>query len=138
LGEDVLRRFPDWPQKLHEAVEAARARPFDWSKHDCALFAADVVLAITGKDFAAHDRGNYDSDVAALRLIHSRGGMVPMITAMLGEPVSVLRARRGDVVMYRSELGPSLGICLDSKCAFTGPTGLVFKPRKECELAWHV
>jgi hypothetical protein len=93
---------------------------------------------MTGKDLAAHGRGQYDSDVSALRLIHSHGGMVQMVTAVLGEPVSVLRAHRGDVVMYRGELGQSLGICLDAKCAFTGHTGLVFKKRKECELAWHV
>jgi hypothetical protein len=93
---------------------------------------------MTGKDLAAHGRGQYDSDVSALRLIHNYGGMVPMVSAFLGEPVPVLRAHRGDVVMYSTELGPSLGICLDTKCAFTGPAGLVFKQRKECELAWHV
>jgi hypothetical protein len=138
VGQDVLRRFPDWPKRLHEAVEAARARPFQWGSHDCLLFAADVVRSMTGKDLAAHGRGQYDSDVSALRLIHNYGGMVPLVSKALGDPVPVLRAHRGDVVMYRSELGPSLGVCLGAQCAFTGPTGLVFKQRKECELAWRV
>jgi hypothetical protein len=138
VGQDFLRRFPDWPKRLAEAVEAARARPFAWGSHDCLLFAADVVRAMTGKDLAAHGRGQYDSDVSALRLIHNYGGMVPLVSKSLGDPVPVLRAHRGDVVMYRSELGPSLGVCLGAQCAFTGPTGLVFKQRKECELAWRV
>lgn len=138
MGEDLLRRFPDWPKRLDQAIEAGRSKPFVWGSHDCVLFAADVVLALTGEDLAAQWRGQYDSAETALRAIHKGGGLITMAADALGEPVPVLSARRGDVVLYRDERGPSLGICLDRKCAFTGVDGLTFKSLKECEQAWHV
>jgi hypothetical protein len=52
-----MKRYEDWPQRLVAAIEAARGRPFSWGAMDCCLFAADVVLAMTGVDYAAGFRG---------------------------------------------------------------------------------
>jgi hypothetical protein len=131
-----LKRFQDWPKRLDAAIEAARGRPFSWGGHDCALFAADVVNSISGKDFGAPWRGSYESAVQAMRRLRSHGGLPGLVTQLLGEPVNPEQARRGDVVLKRGE--PTLGICLGAKCAFTGLAGLVFVPLKECELVWHV
>jgi len=35
--------------------------PFEWGTHDCALFAAACVAAMTGMDFAETYRGKYNS-----------------------------------------------------------------------------
>ena len=133
-----LKRFEDWPRRLDAAIEGARKRPFSWGSHDCALFAADVVVALTGEDLAAYGRGHYDSAETALRMISAGGGLAAIATKALGEPVPVPQARRGDVVLRCGEHGPSLGICLGARCAFTGFEGLVFVPLNECEQAWHV
>ena len=133
-----LRRFEDWPRRLDAAIEAARERPFCWGENDCALFAADVVVALTGEDLAAYGRGQYDSAETARRMINAGGGLAVIATKALGEPIPVAQARRGDVVLRCGDHGPSLGICLGARCAFTGIEGLVFLNLKECEQAWHV
>jgi hypothetical protein len=129
-----LKRFQDWPKRLDAAIEDARKKSFAWGGHDCALFAADVVKAITGEDFAAPWRGRYESAVQAMRRLRPHGGLPGLVTQLLGEPVKPEQARRGDVVLKSG----ALGICLGAKCAFTGLDGLVFVTLKECELVWHV
>lgn len=133
-----MRRFEDWPKRLDAAIEAARAKPFCWGAHDCALFAADIVKAITGEDLASAWRETYCSALQATRALERDGGLISVANKALGNPVVPAQARRGDVVLRCGELGPSLGICLGAKCAFTGLDGLVFVPLRECEQAWHV
>lgn len=133
-----MKRFDDWPSRLDAAVEEARKRPFAWGVHDCALFAADMVLAVTGRDLASSWRGGYGSARQALRALRGHGGLAGVATKALGDPVSPAQAMRGDVVMTRTHQWPALGICLGAKAAFTGYEGLVFLPMKDCEQAWHV
>lgn len=132
------RRFADWPVRLATQIEAAHRRPFSWGSHDCALWAAAVVCELTGVDFAADYRGRYKSAQGAARVMARRGGLVTIANRALGEAVPVLQARRGDVVLACREGGPSLGICIDERAAFTGPDGLAFLKLTECEQAWHV
>jgi hypothetical protein len=133
-----LKRFEDWPARLDAAIDSARVKPFAWGGHDCALFAADVVLAITGKDFGAQWRGSYHSAAQAMRRLRPHGGLPGLVTKVLGDPVKTEQAMRGDVVLMCGEQGPTLGICLGANCAFTGLEGLVFVTLRECEQVWHV
>ena len=55
-------RRPDWPERLAVLVEARRHAPFVWGTHDCAMFAADAVLAQTDRDFLARWRGAYAAE----------------------------------------------------------------------------
>jgi hypothetical protein len=129
-----LKRFQDWPKRLDASIEDARKKSFAWGDHDCALFAADVVKAITGEDFGAPWRGRYESAVQAMRRLRPHGGLPGLVTQLLGDPVKPEQARRGDVVLKSG----ALGICLGAKCAFTGLDGLVFVTLIECEQTWHV
>ena len=131
-------RVHDWPERLALAVEAERQASFQWGVHDCCLFAADVVLAITGTDHAAIFRGRYDSEHGAMRLIAGHGSIEALITGLLGPAAHPSRAGRGDVVLADLALGPTLGICLGNECAFKAPEGLLFQPRAVAHLAWKV
>ena len=133
-----MTRRPDWPDRLEAAIEAARLRPFSWGEHDCAGFAADVVLAISGVDPMAALRGSYTTQHAAVRLMARGGGLANMTTAALGEPCAMGLVGRGDVVLACTPLGPSLGICLGVECAFVGPDGLVMLRRSRCEQGWRI
>lgn len=136
----MVKRFEDWPQRLAAAIEAARGRPFCWGAHDCALFAAEVVQALTGIDFAAEFRGRYASKAEAVGLLGERGGLEAVVTAVLGTPrPSPILAQRGDVVMVVTDEGHALGICNGAHAACAGREGgLVFKPMPEWRLAWEV
>lgn len=134
-----MRRVPDWPSRLAAAIEAARGRPFCWGAHDCLLFAAGVVQAITGVDPAAEWRGRYDSRASAVHHLATRGGMEAVVTVSLGSPRAyTVLAQRGDVVMVQTPDGPALGICNGADAACAGPLGLTFAPMTRWLRAWQV
>lgn len=59
-----MRRL-NWHQHLAQTLQAAMTRPFSWGEHDCCLFAADCVQAVTGVDVAADFRGTYTTPLGA-------------------------------------------------------------------------
>ena len=56
----------------------AMRREFSWGGHDCALFCADRVLAVTGVDPARRWRGSYHSEAGARAVIEAAGGLVAL------------------------------------------------------------
>lgn len=134
-------RAEDWPERLADCLEAARRKPFAWGKHDCVLFAADVVLAITGTDPAAGARGQYHDAAGARRWLGSRT-LADALVEVLGDPIRPAFAQRGDLVilgMERDRHWPeAAGVCLGERAAAPGDEGLIFLPMSEALLAWRV
>lgn len=134
-----MRRYPDWPERLAMAIEAARERPFAWGFHDCCLFAADVVRELTGEDLAAPFRGRYASRREAVALLGARGGLEAVLDAVLGPRRPTARlAHRGDVVLAQTDEGPAVGICCGYRAAFAGPHGLTFLKPAAWSASWRV
>lgn len=137
-----LRRFPDWPERLAAAVEKARTAEFRWGEHDCCLFAADVVHALTGHDYAASFRGRYDDGAGAAVLIASHGSLQALIEAVIGDPIPPSRARRGDVVLGTAPTPAgeedAIGICIGRLWAAPGQAGLRFLQMSICRAAWRI
>ena len=71
-----MPRLSNWTAPLIEYLAAAARRPFKPGHHDCALFAAGAVAAMTGTDFAAQWRGRYTTLRGGLRVIR-RAGATP-------------------------------------------------------------
>jgi len=69
---EQLTRFPDWAKRLNSYVSSVRSMPFNYGTLDCALFCADAVLAMTGRDLASGMRG-YTSYRDGLRIVRSLG-----------------------------------------------------------------
>lgn len=136
-------RYEDWPQRLEEAIAAARTRAFAYGTFDCALFAADCVQAMTGTDYAGELRG-YKSKLDAYRIVAAYGSLEGMITGLLGrEPKHPSQAMRGDVVLAeielaRGESGDCIGICVGQKCVFPQTVGVRLQPRAVARLAWSI
>jgi hypothetical protein len=140
-AESRRRRRSDWPERLADAVRAARSRPFVWGRHDCALFAFDCVLAMTGEDHLAAFRGRYRSAKGAVRALKRIGGvktLEELVAGILGAPGQAQTAQRGDLVLLDTEIGPALGVCLGARCAFAGPDGLAYAPTVAAREAWRV
>jgi hypothetical protein len=105
-----MTRLKDWPSRLAALVAAARARPFEWGTHDCCLWAADAVQALTGRDPAAKWRGTYSTEVGAFRVVLALGGL-PVIAALGGTEIPTALAITGDVGLVRWPDGVvSLGV----------------------------
>lgn len=140
----MLTRRHDWPARLRETVEAARRKPFAYGSHDCLLFAADAILAMTGVDLAAPVRGSYhDAEGAAAALAAFAGGgmieAVEKITAQHGiDRVAWAFAQRGDAVLVETTIGPALGICIAAHAAVAAPGGVAMVAMAEAMRAYRI
>lgn len=129
-------RFEDWPVRLDAEIEAARPRVFQWGEHDCLMFTARVVQALTGVDHAAAWRGKYETELGAARILKRLryADTAAAATDKLGPAIAVLLAQRGDVVTFDG----ALGICSGAHGVFVTPEGLTFVPLPQCVAAWRV
>lgn len=136
-------RRQDWPERLAELVEARRAEPFRWGAHDCCLFAADAVLALTGRDPAAAWRGRYATEAEAEAVLAEAGSLVETVAlacaaAGLPEIPAPAAARRGDLALINQGNQPAMGVVLGEAIAAPGPDGLACVPLDRAIRAWAV
>ena len=133
-------RRPDWETDLADYLISVRDKPHVYGKHDCMLFVAGAVQALTGNDFAKGHRGKYATADEAKEYLRSIG--FASVTAMLNKhlkkkPVSF--AQRGDVVMGKDGVP---GVAMGDYAFFVGQEGeqegLVRKPQSEWLKAWAV
>lgn len=136
----MVTRIESWPVALNHAVDTARHKPFCWGYHDCAQFAAGVVKAMTGVDFAASFRGRYRTRREAVAAIKAAGfrSLEDIATAKLGESIEPRLAQRGDVVLIHTPEGNALGICTGVLAVAPGPDGLTFVEPGGWRKAWRV
>ena len=136
-------RRHDWPERLAETVAMARERPFDWGEHDCALFAADCVAAVTGHDPGAWFRGRYSTEVGARRAIRrfcgERGVTAAFGDVLLGPRLaSINLAQRGDLVLAPTPTGPAFGVVMPRGAMVAGERGLVVYPLSASLVGWRI
>ena len=127
-----------WQIDFERFIAQRMAMPFAWGCNDCCTFAADGVLAITGHDVALPELRTHTTDLQAARLLKTHGGVAGIATAALGDPVPVLSARVGDVVLIDAGNGPTLAICNGGTCMAPGPQGLVHIGMDQAVMCWRV
>ena len=132
-------RLRDWQSRLDAAIREARARPFEWGRHDCALFAAGCVAALTGADPASDLRGRYTTETGAARVIKRLGGLEGIGDARLGPRVPVLCAQVGDVGLIEQDGRDMAAVCAGQHwlaAALEG--GLAVLPLAAARVVWRV
>lgn len=137
----MTARLENWPRLMNEHIANQMTSHFEWGVHDCLLFSASCVEAITGVDPAAKYRGTYSTALAAYRIMDTAGGIDHLIDSCMGEVRRPLAfAQRGDVVTMPDKKGRvAAGICLGNQCVFAGINGLQFINRCECDdQSWEV
>lgn len=119
-------RFEDWPTRLSRVCQEWAQVPHDWDGADCATFAAECALAITGVDFLDKIRGRYTTPIGAARVIKSEGfdSLEEMLSAHL-EACEVNQAGRGDVVLFDGEHGDFMAVVVGIFAVAPGAEGLV-------------
>lgn len=133
-------RTQTWRAALADHIDRCRAAPFVWGKHDCALFAAGAVKAMTGTDLARGLRGKYRSAGSAAVLIkkHGFGSLGDLVASRLPE-VAPAFAMRGDLAIIRDDDGlAALAVVLGAEVAAARDIGLSFVSRDRVERAFHV
>ena len=106
-----LVRKETWAADLTAYLATIASRPLVPGEHDCALFAAGAVEAMTGVDLAAEWRGTYDSLPKGMRRLKSAGhpDLASLLASLLPE-VPPAQAHPGDVVLLDGPEGPGMGI----------------------------
>jgi hypothetical protein len=106
-----LQRRPDWILRLIAYLSACRDLPFAYGRHDCALFAAGAVEAMTGHDFAAPFRGRYVALAGGLRVLRRAGFADHVDLAAHHLPaVHPAYARPGDLLVFAGDAGRVLAV----------------------------
>lgn len=136
----MIRR-PDWLAELGRYLDAVRDRPFSWGQHDCALFAAGAVAAMTGQeDIGGAWRGTYNGPDEALAQLQAHGiaDHVDLVGRHLVELPRPLDAQVGDVVAVIEGNQLCLGICGGAVIHVAGPRGLGAVDLMRGVRAWRV
>jgi hypothetical protein len=129
-----VARKDGWEWILASRLNEDRRMPFVWGERDCALWAADCVMDITGIDYAAPFRGQYNDEAGAKKLINEKyNGLCAYVDAHI-PTIPVAQARRGDVVFYNA----ALGVCFGRYSHFVTYKGLAAIPTSQCERAWRI
>ncbi|MFY0681883.1 MAG: hypothetical protein JXR13_15040 [Thalassovita sp.] len=134
-----MKRLTDWRTRLTTYAQSASARAFRPGEHDCALFVAGAVEALTGKDLAADWRGTYrtlDEGRAAL-LASGFQDQVSLVASVFVE-VPPLAAQVGDIAVVPTSQGPALGVVQGARIWVLMPSGLGTVPLTEAEKAFRV
>lgn len=121
-----MARLPDWERRLADLIVERRGSPHQWGLHDCVMWAADDVLAVTGRDFAVHVRGRYADEKGAVRILVLEGvrDVAELADKYLGRRRHIALARPGDVVVGHLSTGEScLGVCYGRHSLFVGVAG---------------
>ncbi len=133
-----MRRL-DWQERLADLIEARRLEPFRWGQHDCGLWGAAVVEAITGADFGAAFRGQYDDAAGAAEALRLHGGgtLIKTFDQHL-ERIAPAFAQRGDLVCKGRGRTAAIGVCIGAEALFVGDDGLIRMARPDWSAAWRV
>lgn len=139
-----MRRITKWQSALGEFLKQSSGARFAWGSHDCCIFAADAVRAITDVDVAESFRG-YATKDEAREILKARGGIEGLADSVALEyslpertPAS---AQRGDVVLVRGGMFnmTALGfLALNSQPAVVSGRGWRYVPRDNIVRAWGI
>ena len=133
-----MARLRNWPSRFAALVDSARLQPFEWGVHDCCLWAANAVLALTGADPAAAWRGRYSSAAGAMRFLEELGGLdgAGVCTGVQIAPALVMV---GDVGRVTWPCGTeSLAVCSGHDWMVAGECGLLRLSLDAASKAWGV
>ena len=118
----LAARLPDWRTRLEDYLTRVARRPFRPGRHDCALFVAGAVEAMTGEDPAAAWRGAYRSLAAGQDALHAAGFTDHVaLVASACEEVPPALAAVGDIAVLPGDgNGAALG-CYQRQWRGHGP-----------------
>jgi len=121
-----LVRYPDWRGRLVGYLNSVAARRFRPGRHDCALFVAGGIEAMTGVDLAAEWRGGYSSLEGGRALLVSDGFSGPdaVLAARLSEVAPIFLAAGDAAVVADGDGQPALGLVQGPAVYVLRPAGL--------------
>lgn len=122
-----MTRRADWQRRLREYLAERARTPFAWGRHDCALFTAGAVAAMTGTDPARGMRG-YRTAAGGAKKLRAAGHADHVAAARALLPPAD-RPRPGDVAVVALADGErALGIVQGTHVYVAAPVGWALVP----------
>jgi len=132
-----LTRHTDWQPRLVTYLGQHAARSFAWGEHDCALFAAGAIEAMTGTDLSGGAAGTYATRAEGMALLDNRDGLIGFVDRFLTR-IQPSLARPGDVIAVGHGRVAALGILQGNAVYVLRDTGLGLVSRLDASVAWRV
>ena len=126
-------RRADWLNRLLATIREYTSVRFEFGSHDCAIFSARCVDAMTGSSLA--ETLNYKNKRGAFRAISKEGGLEKAVTNRLGEPVNNHNARRGDICLIDDT---TLGVCRGDGIVVCSDNKLEIYPLSKAIKHWRI
>ena len=107
-----LKRHPQWRPNLCAYLASVSRQKFRPGSHDCALFAAGAVKAMTGVDLAAAYAGRYRTVAEGMEMLRAEGvADLAGLVVRHFEEIPPLMAGVGDLALVEGEGGEdALGV----------------------------
>lgn len=140
-----MTRRPDWDGRLADYLAKAAKRTYEPGAHDCLLFPAGAIRAVTGRDLGKGHRGKYRTPAQAeayLRKLNA-GSPEELLDSLL-PPRAPAFAMRGDIVLVEIDGKRHPGVCIGADALIiaspedTGVDGLFRIGRQHWVRAWAV
>lgn len=132
-------RRPDWKLRLNAYLADVVRRGFAPGEHDCALFAAGAVEAMTGRDLAAPYRGRYRTLRGGARILKAAGfaSHIDLAAGHLAE-IHTSRAAPGDLAVIATDGGDALGVVQGESVYVLGASGMGLMAMSSAHRAFRV
>lgn len=133
-----MTRVVDWRSRLTEYMADVSRVQFRPGRHDCALFVAGAVKAMTGVDHARGWRG-YRSLATGQRKLEAKGfaDHIALIASILPE-ITPIMAQVGDVAVVDGHDVLALGIVQGAFVYVLRPSGAGLVPLTDVKKAFRV
>lgn len=135
-----MTRLPGWRARLSAYIESCRRRAYAPGEHDCALFVAGAVQAMTGEDIARPWRG-YGSIADGMKALRKSKFRSPAdALAAILEEIAPSAAANGDLLAFAADddAGAALGICAGEVAFVLREDGLGLMPTLRAKRAFRV
>ena len=141
-------RLPGWEDALPALLARWQASTYAMHSSSCLHFAREIIIALIGGEpleSLGVRLAEVTTPLGAARLLHRYGDAAAIITAVLGDPLPPLLARRGDLAAVfepDAEAGRgdySIGVVDGALIHLTAHDhGLTVRPLSEARHVWRV
>lgn len=132
-------RKQDWAKRLVAYVREVAKKPYQPGKHDCALFVAGCVKAMTGADHARGLRSKYTTIAGGVKQLKKLGyaDHVDFVAQHYTE-CPPLMAQQGDIAVVPTPEGDALGVVQGRFLWVVGEGGIGLLELKDAVRAFRV
>lgn len=133
-----ITRHTDWKRHLAAYLASVATRKGQIGTHDCALFTAGAVAAMTGWS-PDPSLTNYVTEAGGLRRLKGAGfADLPDFVGTYFDEQPVNAARAGDIALIDSPDGAALGIVQGAFVYVAGKFGVGLVPARRIMQSWRV